>query len=79
MSQEITAHRRNVHVQMVGVSAPLGIMILKIIPCNSCQRVVVHDGKINMRKSCLIIRFAKSVINNHLPFMMSLLHASAST
>jgi len=74
MSQEITAHRGNVHVQLVGVLEPLEIIMLKIRPCNRCQRVVTHDGKINMGKSCLIIRFAKSVINNRLPFMMSLLH-----
>ena len=74
MSQEITAHRGNVHVHMVGVLEPLEIIMLKIRPCSSCQRVVAHDGKINVPKSCLIIRFAKSVINNHLPFMMSLLH-----
>jgi len=75
MSQEITAHRGNVHVRMVGILEPLEMIMLKIKPCNSCQRAVTHDGKIKMRKSCLIIRFEKSVMNNHLPFVMSLLHA----
>ena len=79
MSQQITVHRGNVHVQMVGVLGPLEIIVLKIRPYSSCQRAVAHDGKINMSKSCLIIRFAKSVINNRWPFMMSLLHVSAST